>query len=174
MTILRVEPTDKSGGVLTFGTHSFRCAIGRGGVRANKREGDGATPVGTFTLRRLFYRPDREARPSCGLETEALDASFGWCDDPDRPDYNQFVRLPFDGRHERLWRDDHLYDLVVVIGYNESPIVRGAGSAIFLHLATDDYAPTEGCVALARDDLLIVLAACDGDSTIVISPGMRR
>lgn len=167
---LVVEPTGRSSGNLICGALRFRSALGRGGVRADKHEGDGATPVGTFALRRLFYRADRMARPVCGFATEALDPAFGWCDDPDHADYNRFVTLPFDGGHERLWRADALYDIVVVMGYNDAPIVAGAGSAIFLHIATPDYGATEGCVALAPDDLRQVLMACDGASTIRILP----
>lgn len=167
---LIVEPTGRSSGILICGAYRFRCALGRGGVRSDKREGDGATPIGTFAVRRLFYRADRVARPLSGLETDALDATTGWCDDPTRADYNRLVTLPFDGRHERLWRDDALYDMVAVIGYNDAPVIAGAGSAIFLHVATPDFGATEGCVALAPDDLRQVLAACDAASTIRILP----
>lgn len=167
---LVVEPTGRSSGILICGALRFRCALGRGGMRTDKREGDGATPVGTFALRRLFFRADRVARPRGGLATEALDPAFGWCDDPARADYNRLVTLPFDGSHERLWRADALYDVVVVIGYNDAPIVAGAGSAIFLHIATPDYGATEGCVALAPDDLRQVLMECDAASTIRILP----
>jgi L,D-peptidoglycan transpeptidase YkuD (ErfK/YbiS/YcfS/YnhG family) len=149
-------------------TTRIRCALGRGGVRADKREGDGATPAGLFPLRRLFFRADRSDRPASGLPTQALAPSDGWCDDPAHESYNEFVTLPFTARHERLWRDDALYDIVGVIGYNDAPVRAGLGSAIFLHVATSDYAPTEGCVALAPDDLRYVLALCDATTQIRI------
>jgi L,D-peptidoglycan transpeptidase YkuD (ErfK/YbiS/YcfS/YnhG family) len=158
-------------GYLHVGTARYRCALGHGGVKRDKREGDGATPVGSFPLRRLFYREDRVARPRSALATAALHPADGWCDDPARPEYNSLVRLPFDGRHEKLWREDTLYDIVGVIGYNDAPAVSGLGSAIFLHLARADYAPTEGCVALALPDLIRVLAACDATSVIRIGEG---
>lgn len=130
----------------------------------DKREGDGATPAGLLPLRRVLYRPDRVARPDSGLPVSALDPGDGWCDDPAHPEYNQGVRLPHPGRCERLWREDGLYDLVAVLGHNDAPVVPGRGSAIFLHVAAPGYAPTEGCVALARDDLEALLAvASPGD-----------
>ena len=155
-------------GYLLLGPARYRCALGRAGVVRDKREGDGATPAGTFTLRRLFYRADRMAPPKSALPTDALSKIDGWCDDPMRREYNRFVTLPFDGRHETLWRDDTLYDIVCVIGYNDAPVISGLGSAIFLHVAAADYAPTEGCVALAVDDLIAVIAVCSTETTITI------
>lgn len=145
-------------GWLDAGGRRFPCALGAGGVAAAKREGDGVTPAGRFAIRCLYYRPDRMARPVCALPTVALTANDGWCDDPDDAAYNCFVTLPHAGRHERLWRCDGLYDLMLPLGYNDDAIVPGAGSAIFLHIARPDFSPTEGCVALARHDLLSLLA----------------
>lgn len=157
-------------GTLAVGERVRPCALGRGGLTARKREGDGGTPLGRFPLRRLFYRPDREPVPATGLPVLPLGEDFGWCDDPDEPlRYNRLVRLPFAASHERMWRDDGLYDLVVEIGYNDSPPQAGLGSAIFLHLARPDWSPTEGCVAMARDDLLAVLAAVGPESAIDIA-----
>jgi L,D-peptidoglycan transpeptidase YkuD (ErfK/YbiS/YcfS/YnhG family) len=130
------------------------CALGRTGIARDKREGDGASPAGTFGLRHAFYRPDRLARPSCGLPLRALHPDDGWCDDSASPLYNRPVRHPFAASAERLWRADGLYDLIVVIGCNDAPVRRGRGSAIFLHCAAPGLAPTAGCVALARADLL--------------------
>ena len=138
---------------------TLRCAIGRGGIAHVKREGDGATPAGTFPLRRVLYRADRIARPTTALPVAPLTTSDGWCDDPADARYNQPVRLPYPARCETLWREDSLYDLIGVIGFNDEPTLPGAGSAIFLHLARPDFAPTEGCVALSSADLLAVLAA---------------
>ncbi len=146
-----------------------RCALGRGGVRADKREGDGATPAGCFPVRRLLFRPDRGNPPATALAAAALTPAHGWCDDPGHPDYNREVRLPHPARCEALWRDDAVYDLIVVLGHNDAPVVVGAGSAIFLHLARDDYAATEGCVALARPDLLALLAALAPGDRLCIS-----
>ena len=133
------------------------CTIGRGGIRTDKCEGDGATPAGLFALRRLLYRADRLQRPRTGLPIQAVAAHDGWCDHPDDPQYNRQVSLPYPARCERLWRSDNLYDLIVVLGHNDSPIVPGEGSAIFLHVAASDYRPTEGCIAVAHDALLMLL-----------------
>ena len=147
-------------GVFFHGDQELRCALGRGGVAAAgaKREGDGATPAGLWPLRRLFYRPDRLSAPGTRLPVSALRPSDGWCDAPGDPAYNRPVTLPYPASAERLWRDDNVYDLIVVLGYNDAPVIRGRGSAIFLHVARPDYSPTEGCVALAEADLLSVLA----------------
>jgi L,D-peptidoglycan transpeptidase YkuD (ErfK/YbiS/YcfS/YnhG family) len=157
------------GGPFRFGREALRCALGRGGVRADKREGDGATPVGDLPLRRVLYRADRGAAPACRVPVEPLSPDDGWCDDPAHRDYNRAVRLPHPARHERMWREDGAYDIVGVLGWNDAPVERGRGSAIFLHLARPDYAPTEGCVALSERDLRAVLAA--GLRGILVAPG---
>jgi L,D-peptidoglycan transpeptidase YkuD (ErfK/YbiS/YcfS/YnhG family) len=136
----------------------YRAALGRGGVRADKSEGDGATPPGILPLRRVLYRADRGAMPACAVPVELLAPDDGWCDDLTHRDYNRMVRLPHTGRHERLWRDDGIYDLIGVLGWNDAPVERGRGSAIFLHVARPDLAPTEGCVALPGPVLREVLA----------------
>jgi len=144
----------------------YRCALGSGGIVADKHEGDGGTPAGLWPLRRLLYRADREAEPRCALPVAEIGETDGWCDDPGDPAYNRPVTLPFAASHETMWRDDHLYDLVVVVGHNDDPPVPGAGSAIFLHLARDDWGPTAGCVALARDDFVAILAALTPESRL--------
>jgi L,D-peptidoglycan transpeptidase YkuD (ErfK/YbiS/YcfS/YnhG family) len=156
--------------VLTVGGTSYRCALGRGGIRADKREGDGATPLGRFPLRRALYRPDRLTPPSTLLPIAPLAVADGWCDDPAHPDYNRPVTLPHPGRCEALWRDDGLYDLLVVLGHNDDPPVAGAGSAIFLHVARPDYAPTEGCVAVSLPDLMAVLAGWQPGCMLAVTP----
>ncbi len=147
-------------GRFAFGDASVRCALGKGGVvtAEAKREGDGGSPIGVWAMRRVFYRPDRLSAPLTALPVISLRPSDGWCDAPDDAAYNRPVILPFPASHEKLWRGDHVYDVIVELGYNDDPVVAGKGSAIFLHVARDDYAPTEGCVALALQDLLAVLA----------------
>jgi L,D-peptidoglycan transpeptidase YkuD (ErfK/YbiS/YcfS/YnhG family) len=146
-------------GRLVVGGLVFRAALGRGGVRKDKREGDGATPAGLLPLRRVLYRADRVRPPDCTVPVEPVAPTDGWCDDPSHRDYNRMVRLPHEGRYEELWRQDALYDLIGVLGWNDAPVHRDRGSAIFLHVAQRDYGPTEGCVALAVGDLQRVLAA---------------
>lgn len=135
---------------------------------AAKREGDGASPIGAWPVRRVFYRPDKGPPPETGLPAIALKPEDGWSDDPDEPSYNRLVPLPCRGSHERLWRADGLYDLIVELGYNDDPVVPGMGSAIFLHVARTGYAPTEGCIALAEPDLRAVLRLLGGGSVIEI------
>lgn len=156
-------------GLATWGSWRMRCALGRSGISAQKREGDGATPVGVFAMRRLLFRPDRESRPATGLPSAAILPEDGWCDTPGDRAYNRPVHLPYPASAELLWREDHLYDLLVVLGYNDDPVVPGHGSAIFLHLAAPDFAPTAGCVALGRDDFLTVIAAADRGSRAIIA-----
>ena len=145
-----------------------RCALGRGGIGIKSGEGDGITPIGSWPLRRLFYRPDRLDRPVTQLKSDPIQPDDGWCDAPEDPKYNRLVTLPYPASCETMWREDALYDLVVVLGHNDDPVVAGAGSAIFMHLARPGYTPTEGCVALARQDLLHLLTQCGPDSIIRI------
>lgn len=160
-------------GVLSWREQRVRCALGRGGLSVDKHEGDGATPEGCFALRRVMYRADRVAPPAAALPLRALDEADAWCDDPGDPDYNRLVRLPFAARHEVLWRDDALYDVLVVLGYNDDPVTAGRGSAIFLHVAEPDFDPTEGCVAIALDALVALLRDCDRNTRLCVS-GARR
>lgn len=146
------------------------CALGRAGVKRDKGEGDGATPAGCWPLRRVLYRRDRlGAPPATSLPLRPIRAEDGWCDDPCDPAYNRPLRLPHSARHERLWRDDGLYDLLIVVGYNDGPPLPGRGSAIFVHVARHDYAPTEGCIALAMADLRRLLAACAPGDRLLVS-----
>jgi L,D-peptidoglycan transpeptidase YkuD (ErfK/YbiS/YcfS/YnhG family) len=148
---------------------SWRCAIGRGGISPHKQEGDGATPQALLPLRRVLYRADRGPAPACAVPVEPIGPNDGWCDDPTDAAYNRPIRLPHPARHEELWRHDSLYDIIGVLGWNDAPVVPGRGSAIFLHVARPDYAPTEGCIALAPADLRAVLAA--GLTTIEVTQG---
>lgn len=158
-----------SGGGLSWPGGGSRAACGRGGVRADKREGDGATPAGTFPLLRAYYRPDRVIPvPQSGLPLAALRPEDGWVDDPADAQYNRLVTLPYPAHHEAMWRADELYDLVVVIGYNTDPPVTGLGSAIFLHVARPDFGSTEGCIAVPREVLAGLLGRLAPGSRITI------
>jgi L,D-peptidoglycan transpeptidase YkuD (ErfK/YbiS/YcfS/YnhG family) len=155
---LIVEPAPDGWQVRLPDGRTFPCAIGRGGVGAKRGEGDGITPVGRWPVRRVLYRPDRLAPPATALPVAAIAPDDGWCDDPQDPaNYNRPVKKPYAGSHEDLWRDDRLYDLIVVLGFNDDPPVAGAGSAIFVHVARPDFAPTQGCVALSGAALHITL-----------------
>lgn len=167
---IRVMATagDRRRGVLAAGGLRVPCALGRSGIRRDKHEGDGATPAGAFRLVAVLYRADRVRRPRTALPATALRPDSGWCDDPADRRYNRPVRLPCAASHERLWRDDHLYDLVVVIDHNLARPVRGAGSAVFLHLAAPDFAPTAGCVAITAAAMRRLLARCGPRSRVTI------
>lgn len=137
-------------GLLQFGGRSFPCALGRSGITTQKREGDGASPAGAFMLLGGFYRADRIPRPRTGLPMCPLGPQDGWCDAPKDPRYNQLVSLPFAAGHEKLWRDDQLYDVIVVLDQNIHPRIAGGGSAIFFHIAAPGFTPTEGCIAVSH------------------------
>ncbi len=151
---IQVDSADSSLAWASLGERRWRCVVGAGGVREDKVEGDGATPVGTYPLRHLYFRNDRMVLPKVRLPARPIGEHDGWCDDPRSPAYNKLVRIPNEWSHEKMWREDGLYDLVVVVGYNDDPPEGEWGSAIFLHIARDDMSPTRGCVAFARADLL--------------------
>jgi len=166
-----MEPIDLvySSGRLVWPAGSARAACGKGGVRAAKREGDGASPAGAFPVLDAYYRPDRLVRPQTALPLGALRPDMGWVDDPADRNYNRLVTLPYSAHHETLWREDGIYDLIVVIGYNTGPVVPGAGSAIFLHVARPDFSPTVGCIAVAEPVLTMLLGLLGPGSTITIA-----
>ncbi len=144
-------------GLMRAGPRTVRCALGKNGIVADGREGDGATPAGTYLLRHVLYRADRGGRPTTALKASPIGPRDGWCDDPDSQAYNRPIRFPFPRSAEHLTRRDRLYDRIVVLGHNDNPVVPGLGSAIFMHVARADYRATLGCVALAPDDLTYVL-----------------
>lgn len=155
-------------GELRFKGKRFACAMGKSGVTLNKREGDHCSPIGVYSLRSIYYRADKINRPNSPLETHIISPTDGWCDDPSHEFYNKAVNLPFAGGCETLWREDDLYDCVVVIGHNDDPPVAGKGSCIFLHVAKPGFEGTEGCVALELDQLLGLLSLMDEDTQIEI------
>ncbi|WP_291869053.1 L,D-transpeptidase family protein [Bradyrhizobium sp.] len=155
-------------GWLTAGGLTIPVALGRGGILANKREGDGGTPRGTFRPRQLWWRADRHARPRTFLPVRAIRPEDAWCEDPGDRHYNQPVRLPLDRGGDRLQRDDHLYDFIVEIDHNIQPRIAGRGSAVFLHLARDNFGPTAGCVAMTRSAMLRLLQRIGPETKIVI------
>ena len=144
-------------GFVVAGPLRWLCALGRGGVRRHKREGDGATPEGTWPIRKILYRRDKLQLPGLAWPAAAIGPDDGWCDDPTSPLYNTAVTHPHSASAERLWRDDDLYDIIAVLGYNDRPLVPGLGSAIFLHVAHPGYAATQGCIALKKQDLISLL-----------------
>ncbi len=162
--------TVSSKGVINWKGQSARCALGLGGMvpADQKSEGDGATPRGIYTLRRILYRSDRLPPPQTSLPLRALQNDDGWCDDPADTAYNRPVARPYPASHEHMWRDDHVYDMIGILSHNDSPPVPGLGSAIFMHLARPDYTPTRGCVALAEPDLRAIFAYANAQTPIQI------
>jgi L,D-peptidoglycan transpeptidase YkuD (ErfK/YbiS/YcfS/YnhG family) len=162
-------------GTLTCKGKTYPCAVGRSGIFHTKFEGDGSTPAGVFGLREIRYRPDRIGKaPASGLPVYPMKPNDGWCDDPADPNYNHLVPMPYQSDAESMWMDAHAYDVLAVIGYNDAPTIPGKGSAVFLHVAHDlgdHFGPTAGCVALRKEDLLTVLAACTPGSRIDIRVG---
>jgi len=166
---VRRAPGNLREGRLALSNGVRRAALGRSGMSALKREGDGATPLGRFPIRQVLYRVDRMPRPRTRLPIQAIDARDGWCEDPTDRNYNRIVKLSPRSSADRLARADHLYDLVLVLGYNDRPRVRGRGSAIFIHLTRPGYTPTAGCIALSRHDLLMLLAELRRGSAILVT-----
>ena len=162
--------TAKADGSFELAGVETQCALGREGVipAEDKREGDGASPLGVWPIRRVIYRPDREAPPQTALPVEAMGPDDGWCDAPSDPNYNRPVKLPYAASAEQMWREDDIYDIVVVLGHNDDPVRPAMGSAIFLHLAKEGYPGTEGCVALAAHDMRRLLELAQLDSVVAI------
>ncbi|WP_085578587.1 L,D-transpeptidase family protein [Thalassospira mesophila] len=155
-------------GDLSFAGQTYRAAIGKTGMRADKTEGDGASPTGIWNLRYVMYRADRLPPVKTALPVYQLVRNDGWCDDPHSDAYNRPVRLPFAKSHEKLWREDHIYDVIVALDHNDSPAIAGRGSAIFMHIARPAYDGTEGCIALAKNDLIAILANCTVSTRLCI------
>jgi L,D-peptidoglycan transpeptidase YkuD (ErfK/YbiS/YcfS/YnhG family) len=143
-------------------------ALGRGGIKADKREGDGGTPAGVFHPVRVWWRPDRLARPQTRLPLRRIGPHDAWCEDPADRRYNQAVQRSANEPGDRLFRDDGLYDVIVEIDHNMRPRISGRGSAVFIHVARPGLAPTAGCIALSRRDLLALLRRLTRKTRIII------
>ena len=171
LTSLRVQrlATDKLRGRLIAGNAWFRCALGAGGIGRKTREGDGITPAGSHRLTGLWVRAGEKAPPRTKLPWRKISRIDGWCDDPGHRRYNRHVKLPIAGSSERLWRDDHIYDIVIETGWNCRPAIKGKGSAIFIHVARTGFTPTAGCVALHYTDLRRLLGMISSKTKVQIA-----
>ncbi len=154
---------------VTLNNRTYRCAIGENGVTREKMEGDNKTPIGCFPIREILYRADKIEKPKTTLPLFSIKENDGWCDDTEDPHYNQKITLPYHSHHERLWRDDDIYDIVFVLGYNDDPIIKNRGSAIFMHVARENYTPTEGCIALSLADCIQILEHIDINTKFCIN-----
>jgi len=169
--VLTLTRPGRSTAMLGAGHVFFPCALGRSGAAPFHKEGDGTTPYGCWPLRYILYRADRLTRPRSGLPVIPIHPDDGWCDAPDDARYNQPVTLPYRASAENLWREDNLYDVILVPGINDNPVLKRRGSAIFVHTAREDFSPTEGCIALKRRDLIRLLPRLSSASHLVVSPG---
>jgi L,D-peptidoglycan transpeptidase YkuD (ErfK/YbiS/YcfS/YnhG family) len=165
---VRTRPGNRTRGVVLAGHQAIPVVLGRSGIRANKREGDGATPQGCFRLRRLWWRADRVARPPTLLPACRIDRAVAWCEDPQDRRYNRPFHRSASEPGDRLWRDDHLYDWIIEIDHNTRPRVAGRGSAVFLHVARPDRSPTAGCVAFRASALQKLLGRLGSKTRILI------
>jgi L,D-peptidoglycan transpeptidase YkuD (ErfK/YbiS/YcfS/YnhG family) len=165
---VRAAAGQRTRGWLTAGGQTIKVALGSGGILADKREGDGGTPKGTFRPLRLWWRADRHPRPATFLPVRAIGPEDAWCEDPSDRHYNQPVRLDSKQRGDRLKRDDHLYDFIIEIDHNTHPRIAGRGSAVFLHLARKDFSPTAGCVSMTKGAMLRLLKRLGSKTKIVI------
>jgi len=165
---VRRKPGDSSRGWLIAGMLALPVALGRSGIKANKREGDGGTPRGNFRLRQLWWRADKHPRPTTSLPVQRISRDDGWCEDPDDRRYNRPIKVPADADADRLARKDNLYDFIIEIDHNTRPRVAGRGSAVFIHAARQGFAPTAGCVALEINTLRRILARLGPRTRIVV------
>ena len=148
----------KKSGYLKYKNFKFRCALGKAGIKEKKFEGDNITPRGTYRIIKVFYRSDRIKNLTARITKIKIKKNMGWCDDFKSKDYNKLIKIPFKYSYEKLFRTDHIYDVVILINYNYKPIIRNKGSAIFLHIAKNNYQKTAGCIALKKQHLLKILS----------------
>jgi len=162
--LIRLKNKDK----LIIGDFELKCCIGKNGVKKQKIEGDNSTPKGIFTIGTFYYRKDRVIKPFTNLKTKIIKPSIGWCNDPKKKFYNREIKIQKKIRYEKLFRQDYKYDYLIVINYNIKKTIPGKGSAIFIHL-TKNYHPTAGCIALKKQDFIILLKLITNKTKIVIS-----
>ncbi|WP_306251952.1 L,D-transpeptidase [Parvularcula sp. IMCC14364] len=164
---LRVEAEFREHtGTLSCGNARYPCALGPAGLVSDKAEGDGGTPIARMALKSVFFRADRISAPDTKLPIKAITPHDAWCDDPGSSFYNSPVQLPFSHGHEKMWLEENVYDICVILDWNLSPALADKGSAIFFHLARQAYTPTEGCIAVSESDMRSILAVCDEQSTL--------
>ena len=154
---------------LTYNKLKFKCAIGKKGINYKRKEGDLITPKGKFKIKYILYRNDR-VKISTKLKKRAIKKNMGWCDDPESKQYNKLVKLPFIFSHEKLYKKENIYDIVLVLNYNMNPIKKNKGSAIFIHIAKNNFAKTAGCVAIKKTNLIKLIKEINPNVNVKISP----
>jgi L,D-peptidoglycan transpeptidase YkuD (ErfK/YbiS/YcfS/YnhG family) len=159
----------KKNGYIKYKSFKFRCAIGKAGIKKKVKEGDNITPKGIFKITRIYYRSDKIKLIKTNIKKVKIKKNMGWCDDPKSRFYNMQIKLPNKYGHEKLYRNDNLYDLVAVLNYNTNPVVKNKGSAIFIHITKNSYKKTAGCVALKKKDLIKIISKIKKNTKIKIS-----
>ena len=154
---------------LLYKDYKLKCSIGKSGIKYLKKEGDLATPKGTFKLGLLYYRKDRNKFIKSKIKKKIIKKHMGWCNDYKSKEYNQEINFPFKYSAEKLYRRDKIYDILINIKYNNNPIKKKRGSAIFLHLANKNYKPTKGCIAITKKDFLKILPLINMKTKISIT-----
>jgi L,D-peptidoglycan transpeptidase YkuD (ErfK/YbiS/YcfS/YnhG family) len=155
-------------GYLKYKGLKFKCALGKAGIGKKDKEGDNITPKGTYKIVKIYYRADKIKKISVKLKLITINKKIGWCDDPKSKFYNQEIKLPSKYSHEKLYRKDSIYDIIIVINYNINPIIKNKGSAIFIHIAKKKYGKTQGCIALRKIHLLSILEKMKKNTKIKI------
>ena len=154
---------------LSINGYKVKCAIGKRGINIKKKEGDLITPKGTFKIKKLLYRRDKIGAINTNLKKAVIKKNMGWCNDIKSKDYNKLISFPFKFTAEKLYRKDNIYDLILVLNYNMNPIRKGKGSAIFIHIAKNNYRATEGCVALKKNILKKIINKLNKNIKVIIS-----
>ncbi len=154
---------------LTYNDYKVKCSVGKRGIGVKKREGDLITPIGTFKITKLLYRKDRLKNLKTCLKKTIINKTMGWCDDARSKSYNKLIRSPFKFTFEKLFRKDNMYDILLVLNFNMSPIKKHKGSAIFIHVAKDNYKKTKGCIAIKKKDLIFLLRKIDKNTKVKIT-----
>jgi L,D-peptidoglycan transpeptidase YkuD (ErfK/YbiS/YcfS/YnhG family) len=154
---------------LKYKNFRFRCALGKTGIGKKKIEGDNITPKGLYKIVKIYYRKDRIKKISSKFELIKITKNIGWCDDPNSEKYNQIINLPTKYSYEKLYRKDNIYDLILVLNYNMNPVVKNKGSAIFIHIAKQEYQPTQGCIALKKGNLIKLISKINKNIAIKIN-----
>ena len=153
---------------ILFQHYKIKCAVGKRGISKKKLEGDKITPKGTFKIKCLFYRKDRVKKIKTSLKKISLKENMGWCDDPKSKFYNKLISFPFSYGAEKLYLKENIYDMVLILNYNMNPIVKKRGSAIFIHIAKRRYTRTEGCIAISKKDMRLLLKNLNKESKITV------
>jgi hypothetical protein len=159
----------KKSGYIKYKNLKIRCALGKAGVKKKTKEGDNITPKGTFKIIKIYYRPDKIKKIKTLIKKIKITKDMGWCDDPNSCFYNKQIKLPTKFNHEKLYRNDGLYDLIAVLNYNTNPIIKNKGSAIFIHIARKNFNKTKGCIAIKKEDLIYLLSKMKKNTQIKIS-----